>query len=529
MAATSQPPATGAAAQVLSAGGTAADAAVAAAAALQVTQACSTGLGGDAFFLYYEASSGTVHALNGSGRSPKALGLEQVRADGFDEEIPSTHPHAVTVPGAARAWQDLLDRFGGISRERVLGPAVRLAEQGFPMSPMTAGWWRAGAEAKLSVQPNGRELLLDGRGPQAGEVMRLPTLAKSLRSFAEEGAAPFYTGRIADEIVSVLAEAGGVMSREDLAEHQSEWVDPICLDYNGARIYECPPNGQGLAALIAFNVLRHLDLPGSRESRLQRPADRAQLYHYMIESMRVGFAEGNRHIADPEFYPVPVAELLSSDYGARRAANLNPDRRATTIGPAADVGTDTVYFCVVDAEGNACSFINSNYQGFGTGIVPRGCGFSLQNRGKGFRLDSTHPNALEPGKRPYHTIIPGMALRSDGSLLAPFGVMGGFMQPQGHLQVIQALVDEGIDPQGALDRPRFQIADADPEGAVLFESESDPEVAAHLSEKGHDIRPVSGRRRYVFGLGQIILRDERGILWGGSDPRGDGCAQATMA
>jgi gamma-glutamyltranspeptidase/glutathione hydrolase len=524
MVATSQPLAGRAGLRMLENGGTAADAAVAAAATLQVTQPCSTGLGGDAFFLYYEASSRRVFALNGSGRSPAALSLELLANQEIKDEIPDFHAHTVTVPGAPRAWQDLHDRFGRLPRDGVIAPAIELAEQGFPVSPMTSVWWRAGAARQLAKHSHGSELLIDGRGPEPGEVIRLPALARSLREFAGNGAEAFYTGWIADEILHALTDEGSVMSADDLAGHRSEWVQPMEISYRGARILECPPNGQGLAALIALNVLRHLE----NEEDLPRNADdsalRARHYHRMIESMRVGFAEAAEYVADPDFATIPVSELLDESYGAQRAKLILDNRRLPEVRPMPDLGTDTVYFCTVDGSGNACSFINSNFQGFGTGIVPRGCGFSLQNRGKGFSLDPSHRNKLEPAKRPYHTIIPGLALRTDGTLLCPFGVMGGMMQPQGHLQVVSGLIDEGLDPQSALDKPRFQLTAGNPQAPVLFEAESDPETARKLAEIGHHIRDVAGRGRATFGLGQVIVRDTAGVLWGGSDPRGDGCA-----
>lgn len=524
MVATSQPLASSAAAGILGNGGTAADAAVAAAAVLQVTQPCSTGLGGDAFFTYYEAATRSVFALNGSGRSPARLDRALLRREGFEQALPRFHPHTVTVPGAPRAWQDLHDRFGVLPRESLVAPAVDFAEDGFPVSPLTSGWWRAGAERQLAAQKHGDELLIDGRGPRPGERMRIPTLAESLRVFGRDGAQPFYTGGIAREIVAILKEAGSVMSESDLSSHRSEWVEPIEIDYHGVRVLECPPNGQGLAALVALNVLCRLELPGSAESRVADDADRARAYHFMIEAMRVGLAEAHRFIADPQFVTIPVAELLSPDYGILRAKEIRAERRAERVAPSMRAGSDTVYFCVVDGAGNACSFINSNYVGFGTGIVPKGCGFTLQNRGAGFSLDPNHPNRLEPGKRPYHTIIPGLALRGNGSLLCPFGVMGGFMQPQGHLQVMHALVDDDLDPQAVLDRPRFFLEGGEPNGAVLFESESDPAVAEALANWGHPVKSVGGRLRSGFGLGQIIVQAEDGVLWGGSDPRGDGAA-----
>jgi len=301
-------------------------------------------------------------------------------------------------------------------------------------------------------------------------------------------------------------------------------VEPISLDYRGTRVWECPPNGQGLAALIALNVLRHLPVGDV-------PAESPEYYHLLIESMRLRFAEAQEAVFDPDLGTVPISELLNSSYGRERAASIAPDRRMPSAepgGPARGLraGDDTVYLAAVDRWGNGCSFINSNYMGFGTGIVPKECGFSLQNRRKGFSLDPTHPGCLEPPKRPYHTIIPALGTReADGELACVFGVMGGMMQPQGHLQVASALVDDDVDPQAALDRPRFQLEDGRP-GAVMMETSSDESPSAQatgLEALGHPVQPVAGISRYRFGLGQVI-ESYRGMWWGGSDPRGDGFA-----
>lgn len=551
--ASSQPSATRAGLQILDAGGSAADAAVATAAALQVTQACSTGLGGDAFCLYYEAATGRLHALNGSGRAPAALSLDEAirvstggaaaAASGtagggtavgsrgtVTPALPLFHPHTVTVPGAAAAWWDTHAAFGRLSFGDVLAPAIRLAREGFPMAPYTAGWWSRGVERQLAHSTHGHELMLDGRAPRPGELMRIPSLAATLEALAADGPEVFYRGRIAERIVRVLQEAGGLMSMEDLAGHASEWVEPVGLPYGGYTVWECPPNGQGLAALMALGIhdaLRAGVQPGVEASSAGAELGAAD-YHLLIEAMRRAFADARRYVADPAAVPVPTAGMIDPAYLAGRAALVDPARRSLGIEPGVPpgaVGDDTVYFSVVDAEGNACSFINSNYMGFGTGIVPEGCGFSLQNRGRGFVLDDKHPNCLAPGKRPYHTIIPGMITRPEGGVAAAFGVMGGMMQPQGHLQVVDALIRRGVDPQAALDAPRFQLADGDPNGRVLLEAEPSADaLAAELRERGHEVELVGGSRRALFGLGQVIWRGADGVLWAGSDPRGDGCA-----
>jgi gamma-glutamyltranspeptidase/glutathione hydrolase len=522
MVAASQPLAVAAGLLVLQAGGTAADAAIAAAAALNVTEPASTGLGGDAFALYYQASTRKVTALNGSGRAPRALTLERLRREGLGRSLPPDHPYTVTVPGAAAAWCDLTARFGRLPLATSLAPAIRLAEEGFPVAPLTAYFWQLSAQGKLGVALNGREMTLDGRGPQAGEIFRNPGLARALRRLAEGGKDAFYQGEIAEGIVAVLAEAGGCMGLEDLAGHTSTWVEPLAVDYRGLRVYECPPNGQGVAALLALNLLEGFDL-GSI------PALSAKRLHLEIEAMRLAFADARRYVADPDLAPAGrgLAALLGPDYTRQRRALIRPERALPEVKygvPGAS--SDTVYLSVVDGEGNACSFINSNSAAFGTGIVPRGWGFVLQNRGHNFSLDPQHPNALAPGKRPYHTIIPALATHAEGGeLYASFGVMGGFMQPQGHMQVFSALVDDGLDPQAALDRPRFCIAQDDPRGAVSLEEGIPPGVMARLAEMGHPVTPVSGLARSLFGRGQVIRRDPRsGVLWAGSDPRADGCA-----
>jgi gamma-glutamyltranspeptidase/glutathione hydrolase len=520
--AASQPLAVAAGLLALQAGGTAADAAIATAAALNVTEPTSTGLGGDAFALYYEAKTGAVSALNGSGRAPRALSLERLQREGLGQALPPYHPYTVTVPGAAAAWCDLTARFGRLPLATTLAPAIRLAEAGFPVAPLTAHHWQLAAQRQLKEAVNGRELTLDGRGPQAGEFFRNPGLARTLRLLAEGGAQAFYGGAVAEAIVSVLKEAGGCMALEDLAGHTSTWVEPISTVYRGLRVYECPPNGQGLAALLALNLLEGFDLAAL-------PPLSAERLHIEIEAMRLAFADTRRYVADPDFAAAPLTELFDPEYTAARRRLIRPDRALPEVEHGTPPGSsDTVYLSVVDGEGNACSFINSNYMGFGTGIVPRGWGFSLQNRGHNFSLDPVHPNALAPNKRPYHTIIPAMAIHAaSGELYASFGVMGGFMQPQGHMQVFTALVDDGFDPQAALDLPRFCIEPDDRGGAVSIEEGIPPQVMARLSELGHPVTPVSGMRRALFGRGQIIRRDPTsGLLWAGSDPRADGCAMA---
>ena len=537
MVATSQPLAVAAGLEILRLGGSAADAAIAAAAALNVTEPTSTGLGGDCFALYYEAASGEVTALNGSGRAPAGLTLERLQQEGLGEALPPYHPYTITVPGACAGWCDLLARYGRLARSAVLAPAIRLAEEGFPVAPVTAHFWQR-SEGRLRAAPNGSELTIAGRAPRPGELFRNPGLARSLRLVAEGGKGAYYQGPIAEAIAQVVQEAGGCLSAADLAAHSSTWETPISVPYRGLRVWECPPNGQGLAALLALNILQGFelaDLPALSTGRL----------HLLIEAMRLAFADTRWYVADPATDPAPLAWLLSPEYAAERRKLIDPQRATLDQRRGRPTASsDTVYLCTVDAAGNACSFINSNYMGFGTGIVPKGWGFTLQNRGHNFSLEAGHPNALAPGKRPYHTIIPGMltvdsdqlSVNSEAlppekpsairhTLYAPFGVMGGFMQPQGHVQVVVGLAEDGLDPQQALDRPRFCIDDGTAGGAVSLEEGIPEETAAGLAEMGHPVQVVRGYARALFGRGQIIRREaETGVLCGGSDARADGCA-----
>jgi len=517
--ASSQPLATMAGVEVLQKGGNAADAAVAVAAALNVTQPCSTGLGGDCFMLFYRASDKKILALNGSGRSPSALTLEIIAKEGYSGGIPDTHAHTVTVPGAPAAWCDAQDTLGNLTLAQVLEPAIKLATEGFPVASLTASWWQGAADRALGKHAFGGELLIDGRGPHPGEIIQLPNLARSLRKLADSGKDPFYKGEIAEKIAKAVQDSGGLLSIEDLEAHSSEWVDPISIDYRGFKVWECPPNGHGLAALLALNMAKQLDVR-------QFAPDSVERYHLLIEAMRLAFADTALHVADPEFYSVPLEELLSDAYAKERSKLIDLNKAKANHRPGKiGSGGDTVYFAVTDGEGNGCSFINSNFMDFGSGVVPEGCGYVLQNRGRGFRLEKDHPNCLEPKKRPYHTIIPGLITHAKtDDLFAVFGVMGGMMQPQGHLQVVSAMVDDDIDPQAALDRQRFRLEDGEPTDDLLIEDGIGASVIDGLRDRGHKLQILSGLERRQVGLGQIIHRDAHGVFWGGSDPRGDGCA-----
>jgi gamma-glutamyltranspeptidase/glutathione hydrolase len=433
--------------------------------------------------------------------------------------MPPLSPHSVTVPGAVRGWEDLLKRHGSMSLAQVLEDAIHYAGDGYPVSPVFGFAWGQ-SERFLKESTNTEEYLPDGKPPQVGQVVRLPGLARSFQQIADGGADAYYHGEIASAIVNTLAEMGGKMSLEDLKNHTSTWEEPIHTDYRGIRIYECPPNGQGLAALLAMNIASGWNLAEMADRSPQR-------LHLMVEAMRLAFADARQYIADPAMNPAPVAALLSEKYAAERRALVSEEHamQPPTFG-APLPGSDTVYLSVVDGAGNACSFINSLYVGFGAGIVARDTGIFLQNRGAGFSLDPEHPNVYAPGKRPYHTIIPGMATQN-GELWASFGVMGGFMQPQGHFQVISSMVDDDLNPQEALDRPRFCLLTGTSSSILALEEGIPVQSMARLAELGHSIQPMSGDNRKYFGSGQIIRRDaESGVLYGGSDPRKDGLVAA---
>ncbi len=519
MVAASQPLASQAGLDMLMQGGTAADAAIAIAAVLNVTEPYSTGLGGDCFALYYEAASGNVTALNGSGRAAAGLSLELLARQGISA-LPPLHAHTVTVPGACAGWCDLIERYGSLPLKTILASAIYLAEEGFPVAPITSYYWQELAEQKLRFTPGGSALTIDGRGPRPGEIFRNPDLARTFQVIAEGGKKAFYEGDTGQRIVKALQAAGSAITMDDLAGHLSSWDEPISTVYRGMRVWECPPNGQGLAALLALNILEGFDLSSMSPESPQR-------WHLLVEAMHLAFADTSWYVADPKFFDIPLEALLSKGYAAERRNLLDPLRASLDAQKGAPVASsDTVYFCVVDGKGNACSFINSVFMGFGSGIVAPGTGFALQNRGFSFSLDPAHPNALLPNKRPYHTIIPAMLTReTDGSLYAPFGVMGDFMQPQGQVQVVVGMLDDQLDPQAAVDRPRFRIDSAQASGKLMLETGIPAQVASVLAQQGHFLIPdVTGSLRNKFGLGQIIRRDPSGVLWGGSDPRIDGCA-----
>jgi gamma-glutamyltranspeptidase/glutathione hydrolase len=511
MVATSQPLAAMAGLRLLMAGGNAADAAVAVAAMLNVVEPTSTGIGGDCFALVFEAATGQVTALNGSGRAPAAFDLAEAQRRGL-ETIPLTGALPVTVPGAASGWEALVNRFGTMPLADCLAPAIATAQGGFPVSERISAGWQRSVE-KLSRDPEARRVYLPA--PQPGDIHTQPDLARTFRIVAAEGAEAFYHGELAKKIAACVQSNGGYLTAEDMAAHHTTWETPIRINYRDVEILEHPPNGQGLAALVALNIVEGYDLA---EMDYFDPAR----WHVMIEAMRMGMADAARYVADPSVAQVPVAGLLSKGYAARRRALIKPDRAQEIVAPGQPEHRDTVYLTVVDGQGNAVSFINSLFYGFGSGLVVPGTGICLQNRGACFTLEPGHPNALEGGKRPYHTIIPAMALRN-GQLWLSFGVMGGFMQPQGHLQVLTNMVDYGMNPQTALDAPRFRV---DERGGitVAIETGVPQNTRKSLAAMGHDVHSETTFSP-GFGSGDIIARDyDTGVLCGASDPRKDGCA-----
>ena len=417
MVATSQPLAALAGLRQMMQGGNAVDAAVAAAAVLNVVEPVSTGVGGDMFALIWNNKEKSLRALNGSGRSPAGASLEELRAKGHSR-MPESGVHTITVPGAVHGWETILESCGTMSLSQVLQPAIDYAREGFPVSDVIAFQWSNQLD-KLTQLPSGQEMLLNGRAPKQGEVMRIPTLARTLNAIAEGGSEAFYNDELAGKIAAFVQEQGGWLSTEDMAAHTSDWQEPISTEYRGVTCWECPPNGQGIAALEALNIAEGFDLEAMGS---QSP----DAYHHLIESMRLAFADAFEYVADPGQARVPTTALISKDYASTRRALIDPKRAMDTV-PYGRVhgGSDTVYISSVDGEGNACSFIYSIYANFGTGMVVPGTGIVLHNRGSLFSLDQEHRNALAPGKRPYHTIIPGMAT-INGELYLCYGVMGAF-------------------------------------------------------------------------------------------------------
>ncbi len=507
--ATSQPLAAQAGMRMLQAGGNAVDAAIAAAIALTVVEPTSNGLGSDAFALIWDGKK--IHGLNASGKSPAQLDAHKIRKEGLSQ-MPIAGWLPVTVPGAVSAWVEMAAKFGSLPLTEIVKPALEYAENGYPVPPVIAGYWRASERRFAGNADFARVFLPNGHAPAPGTIFRFPEVARTLRSIAESAGEEFYRGALAREIVAHSEKTGGYLTLEDFNSHRPEWVEPISTNYRGYDILEIPPNGQGITALIALNILE-----GWEQARL--PQLSSQRLHLVIEALKYAFADVHAYVADPRATEVPTAALLSKDYAATRRREIDPVKASTDLKPGLPGSSDTVYLCTADGNGMMVSFIQSNYMGFGSGIVVPGTGISLQNRGAGFSLTPGHPNEYAPGKRPYHTIIPGFIMK-DGTPLSAFGVMGGDMQPQGHLQVVSGIVDYGLNPQAAIDCPRVRVLD---DHKVEVEAGIAPEAVRELARMGH--RVIYSAEMAGFGGGQMIWRDpESGVLIAGSEPRKDGQA-----
>lgn len=508
MAATSHPSASLAAVETLQRGGNAVDAAIAATALLCVIEPAMTGIGGDCFALLHKPGLGLI-GLNASGRAPAAATPQWYAGAGI-KQIEVTTAHAVTVPGAIDGWSKLLADHGTMTLSDVLAPAIEAAEHGFAVAPRVAHDW-AGLWPKIKLHAGARQhLLLDGRPPRAGDIMRFPALAATLKAIARDGRDAFYAGPIAEDMVNELKALGGLHTLKDFAAQRASYVTPISVPYAGVELNELPPNNQGVVALI---MLRMLDRLGVRDY----PASSAERYHIMLECGRLAYAARDAFLADPDHASVAVSQMLSDGFIADLCARIDPKRRIATLGPIPRPGgSDTTCLSVVDRNGMAVSFINSLFSGFGSGIVTAKTGVVLQNRGTGFVLDPTHDNCIAPGKRPLHTLVPALATKAGKPWLS-FGVMGGAFQAAGHAQVLTNMVDYKMDVQEAIDHPRI-FFDGD---AVHYEQPLSGTIAPALTALGH---PMS-LRADPWGGGQAIELDaQRGILIGGSDARKDGCA-----
>jgi gamma-glutamyltranspeptidase/glutathione hydrolase len=507
---------------VLKAGGSAVDAAIAVNAALGLMEPVSCGVGGDLFAIVWDAKTKRLYGLNASGRAPRLLTIDEVKKRGVSS-MPYTGVLPQTVPGCVDGWFELHAKFGKLPMKRLLEPSIAYAEKGFPVTEVIAHYWALGGK-RLKDEPNFASTYLPGgKAPAKGEIFRNPDLARTYRLLAEKGRDAFYRGEIAKTVDAFERRIGGYIRLEDLEAHSSTWIDPVSTNYRGYDVWELPPNGQGIAALQMLNVLEGFDLASLGFGSVET-------LHLMIEAKKLAFEDRARYYADPDFVKMPVATLVSKEYAARRRALIDPKRALREIAPS-DLPleiSETTYLVVADKDRNFVSLIQSNYAGFGSGPVPDGLGFCIQDRGALFNLDPNHPNALKPGKRPFHTIIPAMVTR-EGRPVFAFGVMGGAMQPQGHVQVLCNIIDFGMNVQEAGDAPRFEhMGSSEPTGEVMrdggqvaLEAGFSPDVLRALSGMGHEIvMDVGG-----FGGYQGIWWDWRNdVLLGGSESRKDGCA-----
>lgn len=505
--AASQPLAAQAGLTMLQAGGNAVDAALAAAITLTVVEPIMNGIGGDLYALVWDGAA--LHGLDATGAAPKAW--QPARFAGHSE-MPRTGWDAVTVPGQVAGWKALSERFGALPFARLFEPAVRYAEQGFPVSPVIASVWPVLAGLVAHVPGFADAFLPGGRAPTPGERWRFPDQARTLAEIAATGGESFYRGALAERMVACSQAAGGAMTLDDLARHQSRWVAPLSLSYGGLHLHEMPPNGQGIAAQMALGMLRHFDLRASG-------IDSAATVHLQVEAMKLAFSDLHAHVADPRAMRVTAAELLDPGYLARRARCIDPRRASAPVAGAPRQG-GTVYLCAGDAQGRMVSLIQSNYYAFGSGIVVPGTGIAMHNRGWNFSLEPGHPNEVGSGKKPLHTIIPGFVTDASGAAKAAFGVMGGFMQAQGHVQMMCRLADFEQNPQTMIDAPRFMVSPAD--SVVRLEAHMPATVAEGLTARGHRVE-VCATGHLDFGAAQIVLRDGTHYV-GASDGRRDGQA-----
>lgn len=498
--------------EMLRKGGNAMDAAVAAATTLTVVEPTANGIGADAFAQIWSAKDQTLYGLNSSGVSPQGISIEKVFSDGqaVSGKMPLYGWTPVNVPGAPMAWREINRRFGALPLTEIMAPAIRYAREGYPCAPNLASMWRtifARYERELKgeqFQELFRVFAPGGRYYEPGDVVKLPDHADTLQLLAETDCEAFYTGELARKMDEESRKRGGYLRYEDLAAYRALWVEPISVNYRGYQVCEIPPNGQGIAALMALNILKEFEFP-EKES--------VETYHRQLEAMKLAFADAFHYVTDPGQMELDYHRLLLPEYGAMRAAQIG--ERAQVYSHAEPPRSGTVYLCCADAQGNMVSYIQSNYQDFGSGIVVPGTGIALQNRGTDFSLDPGDANCLRPGKRTYHTIIPGFLMK-DGQPVGPFGVMGMYMQPQGHVQVVMNYVDFHLDPQQALDAPRWQWMRDD---TVTVERRFSSEMALALQRRGHDIR--SDLFTPSFGRGQMIVRLPNGTLVGGTESRTD--------
>ena len=502
-------------AEVLAKGGSAMDAAIAANAVLGVTEPMMNGIGGDLFLIYWDAKSGKLYGLNASGWAPRKLTIEFLAQHGITA-MPHDGIHSVTVPGAVDGWSQAHKRFGKLPWKDLFTPAIYYAEHGYAVPEIIHDYW-VDEDAKLRKNEEGTRVFLPGgKVPELGDKFTNPDVAKALRLIAEKGRDVFYKGEIAQSIVNTSAALGGTMELADLADFSSEWVEPISIDYRGWKIYELPPNVQGMAALEMLNIMEKFqpDKAG--------PKSLGEL-HKRIEAMKLAYADLYRYNADQRFAKVPVMGLLDKNYAAERAAKVNPDKADCNPGAGHPATSDTTYLAAVDKEGNIASLIQSNYSGFGSGVVVKGMGFALQNRGGLFTLDASHPNALQPRKRPFHTIIPAFMERGDVHI--GFGIMGGANQPLAHAQFVSNLVDYGMNIQSALEAPRFTVTTGQVSCDILIESRVPQDVIESLRQKGHNLI-VRQEYTSLMGRGQAVMHNSKtGMNWAASDPRADGVAE----